>query len=85
MKKIILWGTAFALWIMPVAIVYASNTDNDVVLHQDQYKEFFKNEGHRKNYLYTRTTQDAPPPGKCYVYTGNSEQTIAVVCNMTPS
>ncbi len=55
---------------------------NDTVFKETQYREFFKQEGNGdKNYLYTRTEQPAPPPGKCYVYTFASETGGAVVCS----
>lgn len=60
----------------------AASDRNDTVYGEDHYEEFFKQEGNGdKNYLYTRTVQDMPPPGKCHVYTGASETAIAVVCN----
>lgn len=70
-----LWGS-YAL---------AKNTDNDIVLKEKDYTEIFKNEGHDKNYLYTRTEIPAPKPGKCIVVTGDSEQTIALFCNTDKS
>lgn len=70
----------------------SQSESNDHILvgtHQD-YQEFFKRDsgssnphsGDTKNYLYTSSAVvDAPPPGKCVVVTGNSEQTIAISCN----
>jgi hypothetical protein len=61
-----------------------AGSQNDTVFHEDQYREFFKQEGNGdKNYLYTITQQDAPPPGKCAVYTFASETAGTVACNFS--
>lgn len=79
MRKI-LAGFIVGVFIAACGGAAASNR-NDTVFHEDNYREFFKQEGHGdKNYLYTRTEQDAPAPGKCYVYTFASETAGAVVC-----
>lgn len=62
---------------------------NDHVLHDGDnatYQEYFKQEGNGdKNYLFTTDTEvDAPPPGKCLIVTGDSEQWGAVACNPIP-
>lgn len=55
---------------------------NDTVYHEDQYNEYFKQEGNGdKNYLYTITEQPAPKPGMCNIYTFASETAGAVACN----
>lgn len=75
----------FAGFAMNQVYAWAKNTDNDVVLNQKQYVEYFKNEGHTKNYLYTKTEIPAPPPGKCVVVTGASERTMTMFCNTNAS
>lgn len=72
-----------------VGTAYAKNTDNDRVLsgEKKEFVEYFKtdklscNKTECKNYLYTVSQIDAPPPGKCNVVTGASEKTLAIFCN----
>lgn len=62
------------------AIAGDDNTKNDTVFHQDQYREFFKEEGDGKNYLYTVTEWDAKDGRHCIVVSGDSEKTITMSC-----
>jgi hypothetical protein len=67
----------------------ADDTTNDKVLVGDrqEYVEYFKQDhpskdSADKNYLYTTTQVDAPPVGKCIIVTGDSEQAVAIFCNV---
>jgi hypothetical protein len=80
----ILAVSIFALVASGTGTAIARNTDNDVVLKQNEYHEYFKQErAHgKKNHMYTESSKvPAPPPGLCVVVTGDSEQGIAISCN----
>jgi hypothetical protein len=85
-KKIVA-GFVVGVLVAACGPAVADNTDNDRVFRGDrkEYIEHFKEdaEGGKKNYLYTTSEIDAPPPGKCVVATANSEQTITMFCNTT--
>lgn len=81
MKKLIT-GTIIAVVVAGSATAVLASDKNDHVLHEDQYQEYFKQEGNGdKNYLYTVTGFNDQFGRVCTVVTGDSEQTIALDCD----
>lgn len=80
MRRLII-GAGVAAVVLFGATAAVASSNNDVVLHENQYKEYFKQEGHGdKNYLYTVTSITDPFGRRCVVVTGASETAIALDC-----
>lgn len=80
MKKA-LAGASVAAAVLFGATAASAGTANDTVLHESDYTEVFKQEGHgKKNYLYTITGFKDSFGRNCTVVTGASETAIAIDC-----